>query len=296
MTDELVRALAFEGQVRVFVIQAKDMVEEARQRHDTWYTATAALGRTLIGTALLAANLKGNDRMTSTIQGQGPIGRIHAEGDARGNVRGYVSNPKVALDANQDGKIDVKAAVGLPASLAIAKYIEDMKPFIGQVALVSGEIAEDFTYYMAASEQTPSSIGLSVLVNPDETVAQAGGFMLQLLPDADEETIVYLEEAIKSLDNLSLLLEKGTNMEELLALLVGESNYRIIDRMPVQFNCPCSKESFGSVIRRIETTELQAMIDEDHGAEVVCQYCNNNYHYSEEELIVMVKEQANELN
>lgn len=294
MADELVRALAFDGQARVFVIQARDMIEEARFRHDSWYTATAALGRTLLGTALLAANLKGNDKMTTTIEGQGPIGRIHAEGDARGNVRGYVMDPKVALASNDQGKIDVKEAVGLPGSLAIAKYIEDMKPFIGQVSLVSGEIAEDFTYYMASSEQTPSSIGLSVLVNPDETVAQAGGFMVQLLPGAEEETIVALEQAIASLEPLHKLLEKGLSMEEMLAVLVGENNYKIIDRMPVQFACPCSKANFGQIISRIDKAELQAMADEDHGAEVVCQFCNNKYHFTEAELITMIKEQDKE--
>lgn len=284
MTDKLLRALAFDGQVKVYVIDAKHTVEEARRRHDTWRTATAALGRTLIGTALLAANLKGNDQITADITGEGPLGRILATSDAKMNLRGFVNNPRVALDSNEEGKIDVKGAVGLPGSLKISKQIEDYEPYTGQVPLISGELAEDFTYYMAVSEQTPSSIGLSVLVDKGDIVSQAGGFMIQVMPGATEEIISALEEKINTLGRVSDLLNSGLTVEQLLDRLVGEDNSKILDYLDVNFNCHCTKERFSDGIQLLGNDDIQELIDEDHGAEVVCHYCNETYNFSEEEL------------
>lgn len=290
MTDKLIRALAFDGEVKVYVINARDTVEEARRRHDTWRTATAALGRTLIGTALLAANLKGSDQLTTEITGTGPLGRILATSDAKMNLRGFVNNPQVALDANEEGKIDVKGAVGLPGTLKISKQIANYDPYIGQVPLVSGEIAEDFTYYMAVSEQTPSSIGLSVLVDKGDVVSQAGGFMIQLMPDATEETISALEERIGQLGRISDLLNSGLSLEQLLDRLVGEGNSKILDSLDVRFNCHCTKERFADGIKLLGKEDIQELIDEDHGAEVVCHYCNEVYDFSEEELEALLSE------
>lgn len=290
MTDKLIRALAFGGEVKVYVINARDTVEEARRRHDTWRTATAALGRTLIGTALLAANLKGSDQLTTEITGTGPLGRILATSDAKMNLRGFVNNPQVALDANEEGKIDVKGAVGLPGTLKISKQIANYDPYIGQVPLVSGEIAEDFTYYMAVSEQTPSSIGLSVLVDKGDVVSQAGGFMIQLMPDATEETISALEERIGQLGRISDLLNSGLSLEQLLDRLVGEGNSKILDSLDVRFNCHCTKERFADGIKLLGKEDIQELIDEDHGAEVVCHYCNEVYDFSEEELEALLSE------
>lgn len=284
MTDKLLRALAFDGQVKVYVIDAKNTVEEARRRHDTWRTATAALGRTLIGTALLAANLKGNDQITADITGEGPIGRILATSDAKMNLRGFVNNPQVALDSNEEGKIDVKGAVGLPGFLKVSKQIENYEPYTGQVPLISGELAEDFTYYMAVSEQTPSSIGLSVLVDKGDIVAQAGGFMIQVMPGATEETISALEDKINNLGRVSDLLNSGLTVEQLLDRLVGEDNSKILDYLDVNFNCHCTKERFSDGIQLLGNDDIQELIDEDHGAEVVCHYCNETYNFSEEEL------------
>lgn len=285
MSDKLLRALAFDGQVKVYVIDAKETVEEARRRHDTWRTATAALGRTLIGTALLAGNLKGNDQLTTEITGEGPLEKILVTCDAKMNLRGFVNNPQVALDANEEGKIDVSGAVGLPGTLKISKQIEQYEPYVGQVPLVSGEIAEDFTYYMAVSEQTPSSIGLSVLVDKGDVVSQAGGFMIQLMPDATEETITALEETIQNLGRISDLLSEGLSIEQLLDRLVGPGNSKILDYLDVQFNCHCSKDRFESGLKLIKEADLQEMIDEDHEAEIVCHYCNEHYHFTEDELI-----------
>ena len=284
MTDQLLKALAYDGHVRVFVLDATQTVNEARERHQTWHTATAVLGRTLAATALLSANLKGTDRLSVEIMGEGPVGRVLTDGDSFGNVRGYVTNPEVALELNAHGKLDVAGAVGLPGSLTVRKYIGDSEPFSGQVPLVSGELAEDFTYYMALSEQTPSAIGLSVLVNPDETVAAAGGFMIQVMPGATEETISSIEEQIGKLGRFSDRLEEAESMESLLDLLVGPNNSNILAYQDIQFFCPCSKERFAEGLRLVGRAEIEAMIEEDHSAETVCHYCNNHYHFTEEEL------------
>lgn len=294
MTDQLLKALAYDGQVRVFVLDATATVNEARERHDTWHTATAVLGRTIAATALLSANLKGSDRLSVEIIGDGPIGRVLTDGDANGNVRGYVTNPKVALELNGAGKLDVAGAVGLPGTLVVRKYIGDSEPFSGQVPLISGELAEDFTYYMAVSEQTPSAIGLSVLVNPDETVAAAGGFMIQVMPGATEETLTAIEEKIGSLGRFSDSLEEAESIESLLDILVGENNSEILAYQDVNFSCPCSKERFAEGIKLIGRDEIVAMIAEDHGAETVCHYCNNHYDFTEEDLVALLEETSSE--
>lgn len=261
------------------------MVEEARQLHDTWSVATAALGRSMIGTTLLGAALKNKqDKLTFRLQGDGPAGAIVVDSNMYGNSKGYIQNPHVALELNTEGKLDVKAAVGTAGTLTISKDQGLKNPFVGQVPLVSGEIAEDFTYYMAVSEQTPSSFGLSVLVNPDETVQVAGGFMVQVLPEASEETINQLEKAIQELPQLSEILSNGSTLEELLIQLVGVGNYRVLEEMPVQFKCDCSKERFADAIIGLGKNEIQQMIDEDGQAEAICHFCQSKYKYSKSEL------------
>lgn len=284
MQDQLLRALAFNDQVRVFVLNARESVEEARQRHDSWHTSTAAMGRTMVGALLLAANLKGNDQLTVKIKGNGPMGQIYVNADANGYVRAFVDNPHVALPLNAQGKIDVAEGVGLPGSLIVSKYIEDLEPFQGQVELISGEIAEDFTYYMAVSEQTPSSIGLSVLIDTDESVLQAGGFFIQILPDAEEETISQLEATIEGMGRFSDLLQAGLSLEDLLKELVGPDNYKVLAVTDVNFNCPCSQAYYGEKLELISKDDMREIIDQDQQAEIVCHYCGNRYHYDEVEL------------
>lgn len=284
MTDQLLTALAYEGQIRVLVLRATELVQQAQQRHDTWHTATAALGRTLAATLLLGANAKGEERISVEVAGSGPLGRIVCDSDGKGNVRGFVNEPHVALELNAQSKLDVAGAVGLPGLLTVRKLLGNKELFAGQVPLVSGELAEDFTYYMAVSEQTPSSVGLSVLVNADESVAAAGGFMLQVMPGATEETLTDLEQRLAGLARFSDLLASSKTLEELLGFLVGEANSEILEVLPVQFHCPYDKKYFEQGLLSIGREELEAMIEEDKGAEVVCHYCNDRYHFTEQEL------------
>lgn len=289
MKNQILRAVAFDGQVRVMVLEATEIVEEARRRHDSWHTATAALGRTICGTLLLGTGLNEGDRLSVEIIGDGPVGRIVTDTNGYGDVRGFVSNPKVALELNEQGGLDVGGAVGLPGTLIVRKWLgEDSEPFTGQVPLVSGEIAEDFTYYMALSEQTPSAIGLSVMVNPDESVASAGGFMIQMLPDASEEVIQQIEDRLDELALFSKLLEEGKTLEELLDLLVGSGNGKVLAYDDVRFKCNCNKERFSAGIIAVGREEIEKMIEEDEGAEVICHFCNEKYDFTKEELIELL--------
>ena len=293
MTDTLIKALAYNNEIRVYVINATDMVEEARKMHDSWSVATAAMGRTIIATTLLGATLKNEqDKLTVRVQGDGPIGHIIADSNMYGETKAYVDNPHVTLDLNDKGKLDVKGAVGTNGLLTVSKDQGLKTPFSGQVPLISGELAEDFTYYMAVSEQTPSAFGLSVLVNPDESVQTAGGFMIQVLPDASDETIDELEKTIQQIPQMSASLDKNDDLEAILIQLVGEDNYKILEEMPVTFKCDCSKERFSSAIISLGKEEIQQMIDEDGGAEAVCHFCRTKYHYNIKELEAL-KEEVN---
>ncbi len=293
MTDSLIKALAYNNEIRVYVINATDMVEEARKLHDSWSTVTAAMGRTMIGTTLLGATLKNEqDKLTVRINGDGPLGHIIADSNMHGETKAYVANPQVSLDLNDKGKLDVKGAVGTNGMLTVSKDQGLKTPFSGQVPLISGELAEDFTYYMAVSEQTPSAFGLSVLVNPDESVRTAGGFMVQVLPGASDETIDELEKTIQQIPQISDTLDKDSNLESILIQLVGEDNYKILEEIPVSFKCDCSKERFADAIVSLGKGEIQQMIDEDGGAEAVCHFCRNKYPYTLEELEAL-KAEAN---
>lgn len=285
MVDSLLKALAYNDEVRIYVINATEMVEEARQLHDSWSVATAALGRSMIGTTLIGATLKNEqDKLTMRLQGNGPIGGVVVDANMHGQTKAYIQNPHVSLDLNDQGKLDVKGAVGTEGSLSITKDQGLKQPFVGQISLVSGELAEDFTYYMAVSEQTPSSFGLSVLVNPDESVQVAGGFMIQVLPDVSEETLDQIEEMLKNLPQVSNILNEADSLELLLKELAGEDDYRILEEIPVSFKCDCSKERFADAIISLGKKEIQDMIDEDHGAEAVCHFCRSKYQFTEAEL------------
>lgn len=291
MSDKLIKALAYNKEIRAYVVNATDMVSEAQKRHDSWNTATAALGRALIGSTLLGTSQKGDVKTTVRIQGNGPVGFIIVDSDTDGNTKGYIKNQHVSLKLNKDGKLDVSGAVGSEGTLTVSKDLGLKNPFIGQVPLVSGELGNDFTYYMVNSEQIPSAIGLSVIVNPDESVKTAGGFMLQVLPDASEETINELENTIKNFPLISELMDQGDSPEQMLDKLVGKNNSKILEEQSVQFKCNCSKERFAESISSLGKTEIQQMIDEDHEAEVVCHFCRNKYYYTETEL-KKLKEEA----
>lgn len=290
MTDKLIKSLCYNNEIRVYVVDATEMVKTAQEKHDTWSTATAALGRGMIGATLLGVTLKGEDKLTVRIEDGGPIGYLLIDSNAKGETKGYIKNPHVSLPLNDKGKLDVRGAVGTEGSLTISKDIGMKNPFVGQVPLVSGELGEDFTYYMAHSEQIPTAIGLSVLVNPDETVKAAGGFMIQVLPGASDETIGKIEEAISDLPLVSRLMEEGEKPEAILERLIPDGSANILEEMPVSFTCDCSKERFENALVTLGETELQAMIDENHGAEAECHFCRTKYHYSEEELIALKEE------
>lgn len=284
MSDYLVKAIAFNGQVRAYAICSTDTVEEARRRQDTWATASAALGRTITITAMMGAMLKGEDSNMIKIQGNGPLGAIIADGNAKGHVRGYVTNPHVDFDLNEKGKLDVSRAVGTEGSLSVVKDLGMKDYFTGEVPIVSGEISEDFTYYFATSEQIPSAVGAGVLVNPDHTILAAGGFLVQVMPGADEDVISRLEDQIQGFPAISSLIQQGYTPEQILERLFGEEEVKVLEKMPIEFRCKCSKERLANAIASLGAEEIQNMIDEDQGAEASCHFCNETYQFSVEEL------------
>ncbi|MDO4669980.1 MAG: Hsp33 family molecular chaperone HslO [Aerococcus sp.] len=284
MTDRLVKGLAFNDQIRVMAVDATNTVEEAHQRHDTWSNASAALGRTLTGALLLASGMDTEDHLTVRISGNGPLGGITVSADGHGNVKGYVEHPHVSLPLNDFGKIDVFGAVGNQGTLSVTKDMGMAEPFTGQVPLISGEIAEDFTYYLAQSEQIPSAVALGTLVDTDEHILQAGGWVIQVLPFADDEVIERVEKAVKETAQVTKLLEDGLDPKAMIIKLLGEENVRFLADYPVQFHCDCNKERFASGLHALPSEQLTPLIEEDHGAEIVCQFCGKTYTFTEAEL------------
>jgi len=262
MKDYLVKALAYDGNIRAFAVRTTEMVTEAQRRHQTWRTASAALGRTLTAGAMMGAMLKGEDKLTIKINGGGPLGPIVVDSNAKGEVRGYVTNPEVDFESNEHGKLDVRRAVGTDGILAVVKDIGLRDFFSGQVPLVSGELGEDFTYYFATSEQVPSSVGVGVLVNPDDSILAAGGFIFQLMPGTSESIISKLEERLKTIEPISKLIERGLTPEQILEELFGKEQVKVLETMPVGFVCNCSKERFATAIIGLGAAEITAMIEE----------------------------------
>jgi len=284
LKDYLLKATAFNGMVRAYAISSTEMVKEAQERHDTWATASAALGRTMTITTMMGAMMKGDDTITVKIEGGGPIGAIIVDGNASGGTRGYVKNPHVDFDLNKNGKLDVARAVGDQGTLSITKDVGLKDFFTGEVPIISGEISEDFTYYFANSEQIPSAVASGVLVNPDHSILAAGGFIIQVMPGAEEDMITQLEEQIQSFPAISSLIQEGKTPQQILEVLFGEEELKILETLPVEFRCKCSKERLERAIVGLGNEEIQQMIDEDHGAEATCHFCNQTYHFSEEEL------------
>lgn len=284
MNDYLVKALAFDGQVRAYAVRTTETVTEAQRRHKTWRTASAALGRSITAGVMMGAMLKGEEKLTIKIKGDGPLGLILVDSNAKGEVRGYVANPEVDFEANEHGKLDVRRAVGTTGSLTVVKDLGLRDFFSGQVPLVSGELGEDFTYYFVSSEQVPSSVGVGVLVNPDDSILAAGGFIFQLMPGTTDETITLIEEKLKSIPPVSRLIEHGLTPEEILIQLFGKGQVKILEKMPVQFQCTCSKERFAEAITGLGKAEIDEMIEQDGMAEAHCHFCNEKYHFTKEEL------------
>ena len=290
MSDYLVKALAYEGFVRAYAVDATETIAEAQRRHDTWNTSSAALGRTMIGALMLGATLKGEDKMTVKVEGNGPAGAIVVDSNGKGDVKGYIKNPHISLPLNEIGKIDVRGAVGTEGMFTVIKDLGLKEPFSGQTPIVSGEIGEDFTYYLAVSEQIPSAVGVSVLVDTDDSIKTAGGFMIQIMPGASAEIIDQIEERLKETTRISTLLDDVQTPEEILRNLLATDDVEFLEELPVQFKCDCSKEKFASAIITLGAEQIQELIDQDHGAEAVCAFCNNKYEYSEADLYELKQE------
>lgn len=284
MSDYLVKALAYDGQVRAYSVRTTETVGEAQRRHQTWPTASAALGRAMTAGVMMGAMLKGDSKLTIKIEGGGPIGAILVDSNANGEVRGYMTNPHVHFELNQHGKLDVARAVGTNGMLTVVKDLGLRDFFTGQVPLVSGELGEDFTYYFVSSEQIPSSVGVGVLVNPDGTILAAGGFILQLMPDTEEKTIDKIEQRLKSIPPVSRMIEKGLTPEEILEELLGKGNVKILETLPVAFVCRCSRERIADAIISLGPKEIQDIIDEEGYAEASCHFCNETYRFTREDL------------
>ena len=284
MSDYIIRATAANSQIRAFAAVATDVVETARKAHNTSPVATAALGRLLTGGAMMGTMMKGDkDILTLQIHAGGPLQGITVTADSKGNVKGYVGNPNVCIPANSKGKLDVAGAVGV----GFMNIIKDMglkEPYMGQVALQTSEIADDLTYYFATSEQVPSAVGLGVLMNKDNTVRQAGGFIVQLMPFAEESVIAKLEENVQKINSVTNLLEEGHTPESLLEKVLEGFDIEINDRMDTKFYCNCSKERVEKALISIGRKELNELIQEGKEVEMNCHFCNTNYVFSVEEL------------
>ncbi|HJC56816.1 MAG TPA: Hsp33 family molecular chaperone HslO [Candidatus Eisenbergiella intestinipullorum] len=284
MSDYLVRATAADAQVRAFAITARDTVEAARAAHDTSPVMTAALGRLLCAGAMMGSMMKGEaDVLTLQVQGDGPAGGLTVTADSRGRVKGYAVHPQVILPANSQGKLDVGGAIGA-GSLRVIRDLGLKEPYVGQTALQTGEIAEDLTYYFAASEQVPSTVGLGVLMEKNNTVKQAGGFIIQLMPFAAEEVIAKLEENLSRVHSVTKLLEEGNSPEQILAILLEGMDMEILSDMPVEFYCNCSRDRVAKALYSIGKKELDEMIEDGEPIEVKCHFCNTAYSFSVEDL------------
>ncbi len=289
MTDYIVRATAANNQIRAFAATTKETVEVARQAHNTSPVATAALGRLLTGGAMMGSMMKNDsDMLTIQIKGDGPIGGLTVTADSKGNVKGYVEHPEVMLPPNAQGKLDVAGALGI----GLISVIKDMglkEPYVGQTILQTSEIAEDLTYYFATSEQVPSSVGLGVLMEHDNTVKQAGGFIVQLMPFVDDDVVDRLEANIKKISSVTSMLDKGMTPEEILEEVLDGFEVEVKDTMPAQFYCNCTKERVEKAIISIGKKDIQEMIEDGKPIEVNCHFCGKSYEFSVEELKTLIK-------
>ncbi|QQE74624.1 Hsp33 family molecular chaperone HslO [Brevibacillus composti] len=283
MSDYLIRATGYNGYVRAFAARTTTAVEEMRRRHDMWNTATAAAGRTLTATLMMGAMLKGEERLSVKVKGGGPIGQIVAEANAHGEGIAYVTNPHVHFELNEKGKLDVARAVGTDGYLYVVKDLGLKEPYQGSSPIVSGEIGEDFTYYFVTSEQTPSAVGVGVLVNPeDRSVVAAGGFILQLLPGAPDDVVEKIEKYLASLPQLSRLIGEGLTPEEVLERVMEEP--KILSRTEIHFTCSCSHDKVRKALISLGKEEMDSMIEELGEAEVHCHFCNERYLFEKPEL------------
>lgn len=289
MKDYIVRATAANAQIRAFAITSRELVEKARSIHDTSPVITAGLGRFLTAAAMMGSMLKGEkDMLTMQIHCDGPVRGLTVNADAHANVKGAALEPQVILPPNALGKLDVGGAIGT----GILSVIKDMglkEPYVGQTQIQTGEIAEDLTYYFATSEQIPSAVGLGVLMNKDNTVRRAGGFIIQLMPFAEDTTISVLEKKLKTMDSVTNILDAGNTPEQLLEILLGDLELQINDTIPAQYLCDCSRERVERAIISIGKKDIQEMINDAKPVEVSCQFCDKIYNFEVDDLKEMLK-------
>ena len=293
MSDYIVRATAADAQIRAFAATTREMVETARKAHDTSPVVTVALGRLLTAGAMMGSMLKGDkDLLTLQIRSAGPVKGMTVTADSQGNVKGFAIEPQVINAPNALGKLDVGGIVG-PGVLSVIKDMGLKDPYVGQVELQTGEIVEDITYYFATSEQVPSSVGLGVLMEKDNTVRQAGGFIIQLMPFVSDEVLDKLEQKLKEIPTVTSMLDEGKTPEEILELLLGDMDLVINDRMETRFHCNCDKHRIEKALISVGEKELKDMINEGKPIEVNCHFCNTHYNFAVEELKVLLKKCKN---
>ena len=285
MSDQIVRVITSDGAVMASAITGKELVEHARQIHKTLPVATAALGRSLMGASMMGNQLKGdNDSLTLQIRGGGPLGMITCVSDSQGNVRGYVTNPFVDIPRKSQGKLDVGAAVGTDGSLTVIKDLGLKEPYVGSIPLVTGEIAEDITAYFAESEQIPTACALGVLVDKDLSVAVAGGYLIQLLPGATDEDIDKIEAGIARAGQVTTQLSQGLSAEALLRLVLADFDLELLETVPVEYRCYCSRDRMRRALISMGKQELTDLIREQGRAEMTCQVCDAVHVFEKDEL------------
>ena len=289
--DYVVRGTAGQGSVRVFAARTTELVSKAADIHGLYPVASAALGRVLTAAGMMAVDMKGSDDVLSIIiKGSGPLGSVVSVAKSNGTIKGYVNQPKVDLPLNHLGKLDVGKAVGPEGKLTVIKDLGLKEPYVGQTDLVSGEIGEDIANYFWVSEQQPSVVALGVLVNPDLSIKAAGGYIIQPLPDANEEIIDSLEQRLHELPAISCLIDEGKSPEEVLELLLGDFELKLLDKSPLKFECDCNRERLERVVLGLGKEELQDIIETEGKAELVCHYCNTKYNFNKEQLTALLKQ------
>lgn len=292
MKDKIVIAQAMSGQVRIHAARTTAMVEEARKAHHCMATSAAALGRMLSATAIMASDLKNpQEKITSIMNGHGPAGTVLAQADGAGNARGFIGDPSVYL-VREDGHLAVGQAIGTDGTLSVVKDLGLKEPFTGVAQIQSGEVGDDFAFYFAISEQTPSIVGVGVLVNPDSSIAAAGGIFIQLMPGASEEAIKKCEQVASVLRPVSSLIEEGLEPEEIVKMYFEDAE--VIGERDVRWHCGCSRERFRGALKTLQVKDLQEMIDDGRGAEIRCEYCNTYYNFTPAEIAAILEERSAE--
>lgn len=289
--DKLIKTISSNGHFRAFVLDSTETVRTAQEKHDTMASSTVALGRTLIASQILAANEKGDTKITLKILGDGGLGAVIAVANSKGQVKGYIQNPDADYKRTSTGEVIVGPLIGAGQFLVITDYGTGY-PYHSMTPLISGEIGEDFAYYMTESQQTPSAIGLNVLLDQDDKVKVAGGFMLQVLPGATDAEISRFEKRIQDMPAISSLLASENPSQTLLQAIYGQDEYKLLSEEPLHFVCDCSKERFMDALASLLTSDLQEMKEEDKGADITCQFCGSHYHFDETDLEELIHDKS----